>query len=86
MNKTVFDLSSLIPDFSLILNGNINGGGGLSALFVLFLVIISGSFLIYAFAGFFTSTFLLVDVRIINKLKNLRRKLHVYIYNFRNLF
>jgi len=32
------------------------------------------------------STFLVVGGRIINKLKNLRRKLNVYFYNFRNLF
>lgn len=56
MNKTVFDLSSLIPDFSLILNGGIDGGGGLSALFVLLLVVIAGLFLIYTLAGYFSAT------------------------------
>jgi len=55
MNKTVFDLSRLFPDFSLIFNNNLSSGGGLSALFVLALVVIAGLFLIYAFAGFFSA-------------------------------
>jgi len=55
MNKTTFDLWSLVPDFSLIFNGEISGGGGLSALFVLFLLTIGGSFFIYAILGWLSA-------------------------------
>jgi len=65
MNKTEFDLWSLVPDFSLIFNGGISGGGGLSALFVLFLLVIAISFFTYAVLGWFSAK------RKINFYKNL---------------
>jgi len=55
MNKTTFDLWSLVPDFSLLFNGGISSGGGLSALFVLFLIIIGVSFFVYAILGWYSA-------------------------------
>jgi MotA/TolQ/ExbB proton channel family protein len=56
MNKTTFDLSSLWPDFSLLLNGGMNSGQGLSAVFVLTLLIIAALFFCYAVFGYFFAT------------------------------
>jgi hypothetical protein len=56
MNKTTFDLSSLLPDFSFIFNGGMNGAQGLSAFFVLLLLIIMCLFFGYAVYGYISAT------------------------------
>ncbi|MCL7422565.1 MAG: anti-phage defense ZorAB system protein ZorA [Methylobacter sp.] len=56
MKKTTFDLSSLWPDFSLLFNGGINQGEGLSAFFVLLLLIIAVLFFVYAVNGYSSAT------------------------------
>lgn len=56
MKKTTFDLSSLWPDFSLLFNGGINEGEGLSAFFVLLLLIIAVLFFVYAVNGYSSAT------------------------------
>lgn len=56
MNKTTFDLTSLLPKFSLLFRGDMDGGEGLSAFFVLLLLIIAGLFFAYAVYGYFSAT------------------------------
>lgn len=56
MNKTTFDLSSLLPKFSYLFNGGMNEGEGLSAFFVLLLLIIAGVFIGYAIKGYSSAT------------------------------
>ena len=55
VNKTTFDLSTLWPSFSLIFNGEIKTGSGISTLFVLALIIITGIFFVYAIYGYITA-------------------------------
>lgn len=55
MNKTTFDLTSLLPKFSFLFNGGMTEGEGLSAFFVLLLLIIAGLFFGYAVYGYFSA-------------------------------
>lgn len=56
MNKTTFDVSSLLPKFSYLFNGGMNEGEGLSAFFILWLLIIATAFMGYAIRGYLAAT------------------------------
>lgn len=81
MNKTIFDFASLIPKFSLLLNGEFSSNDGISALCITFLVIVFCWFLGCAVLGYFSATkkinfykSLLADVEQ-NELANKKRDL-----------